>query len=112
MPAILAAVDVVLVPSWPEPFGRVVVEGMAMGCLVAATSVGGPSEIIDDGVDGLLLEPRDPAALGASDLRGSLATRPRWRRCGRRRRRRSARFDRARFAAAVLDGYRSALGDV
>ena len=58
--AILAATDVLLVPSWAEPFGRVIVEGMAMGCLVAATAVGGPAEIITDGVDGLLLAPRDP----------------------------------------------------
>ena len=70
VPAILAAVDVLLVPSWAEPFGRVVVEGMAMGCLVAATSVGGPSEVIEDGVDGLLLAPRDPLG-GPRDLCGA-----------------------------------------
>lgn len=60
VPEILAALDILLVPSWEEPFGRVVIEGMAMGLGVIATSVGGPAEILHDGVDGLLLAPRDP----------------------------------------------------
>jgi glycosyltransferase involved in cell wall biosynthesis len=62
VPAILAALDVLLLPSWEEPFGRAVAEGMAMGVPVAATSVGGPREILDDGVEGLLLPPQDPDA--------------------------------------------------
>ncbi len=32
VPGVLAALDVLLVPSWEEAFGRVVVEGMAMAC--------------------------------------------------------------------------------
>jgi glycosyltransferase involved in cell wall biosynthesis len=47
----------------PEPFGQVVVEGMAAGLPVVATSSGGPAEIITDGVDGLLVPPGDAAAL-------------------------------------------------
>ena len=61
VPAVLRAVDLLLVPSWEEPFGRTVVEAMAMGVPVVATSVGGPAEIVRPGVDGLLLEPRRPA---------------------------------------------------
>jgi glycosyltransferase involved in cell wall biosynthesis len=60
VPEIMSSLDVLLVPSWQEPFGRVVIEGMAQGIVVAATSVGGPAEIITDGVDGLLLAPREP----------------------------------------------------
>jgi L-malate glycosyltransferase len=60
VPELLAALDVLLVPSWAEPFGRVVIEGMAMGVPVIATSEGGPAEIVDDGVDGVLLPPRAP----------------------------------------------------
>ena len=37
-----------------EPFGQVVVEGMAAGCCVVAADSGGPAETITDGVDGLL----------------------------------------------------------
>lgn len=57
-----ASLDVLLVPSWQEPFGRVVVEGMAAGVPVVATRAGGPAEIIEDGVSGFLAPPRDPAA--------------------------------------------------
>jgi glycosyltransferase involved in cell wall biosynthesis len=60
VPAILSALDALLVPSWEEPFGRTVVEGMAMGVPVLATSAGGPAELIADRRDGLLLPPRSP----------------------------------------------------
>ena len=43
-----------------EPFGRAVAEAMAFGIPVAATSVGGTTEILRDGVDGLLIPPRSP----------------------------------------------------
>jgi len=59
IPALMHALDVVLVPSWEEPFGRSVIEAMAMERAVVATSAGGPSEIIDGGVTGLLAPPRD-----------------------------------------------------
>ncbi|WP_433666238.1 glycosyltransferase family 4 protein [Nocardia sp. CA-136227] len=39
----------------PEPFGQVVVEGMRAGCAVIATRPGGPEEIVDPGVNGLLV---------------------------------------------------------
>jgi glycosyltransferase involved in cell wall biosynthesis len=59
VPALLHALDVVLVPSWNEPFGRSVIEAMAMERAVIATSIGGPSEIIDDGRTGVLVQPLD-----------------------------------------------------
>jgi glycosyltransferase involved in cell wall biosynthesis/GT2 family glycosyltransferase len=46
-----------------EPFGQVVVEAMAAGRAVIASDLGGPREIVTDGVDGLLCPPDDPAAL-------------------------------------------------
>lgn len=60
LPEILAALDLVLVPSWEEPFGRTVIEAMAAGVPVAATAIGGPAEILDHGRTGLLLAPRRP----------------------------------------------------
>jgi glycosyltransferase involved in cell wall biosynthesis len=60
VPEILGAADLLLAPSWEEPFGRVIIEAMTMGVPVAATSVGGPPEILSDGREGLLLEPRRP----------------------------------------------------
>lgn len=50
----------------PEPFGRVVVEGMAAGLPVVASAAGGPGEIIEDGVDGLLYPAGDVAALASA----------------------------------------------
>jgi glycosyltransferase involved in cell wall biosynthesis len=60
----MAAVDVVVHSSVaPEPFGRVIVEGMLVGRPVIATVGGGVGEIIDDGVNGLLVPPGDAGAL-------------------------------------------------
>ncbi len=59
----LAGIDLVLVPSWAEPFGRVVIEAMALERPVIATEVGGPSEIIVSGQSGRLVPPRDPQKL-------------------------------------------------
>ncbi|CAM4505501.1 glycosyltransferase family 4 protein [Nocardia ninae] len=46
-----------------EPFGQVVVEGIQAGCAVIATRPGGPAEIIEPGVNGLLVDGGDPAQL-------------------------------------------------
>jgi glycosyltransferase involved in cell wall biosynthesis len=62
IPDVLAATDVLLMPSWREAFGRIAIEAMAMGVPVAATDVGGPAEIVRPDIDGLLLPPRDPVA--------------------------------------------------
>ncbi len=56
----------------PEPFGLVVLEGMAAGLAVIAANEGGPAEIIRNGVDGLLTPPRDARALAAA-IEGLLA---------------------------------------
>jgi len=79
----LKTVDMLIVPSWEEPFGIVVLEAMAAGVNVIATNTGGPPEILDFGKAGLLVEPRNPGELAgairrlASDeaLRDQLRTR-------------------------------------
>ncbi len=55
----------------PEPFGRVIVEGMLASRPVVATRAGGVEEILEDGVTGLMVEPGDPQALEQA-LRGLL----------------------------------------
>lgn len=71
----LKSLDVLVHTSvLPEPFGQVVVEGMAAGLPVVAAAAGGPLEIIEDGTTGLLYPPGDVQAL-ASILR-RLATDP------------------------------------
>lgn len=53
--------SIVIAPhTWIEPYGRTVVEGMARGKIVIASSIGGPSEIIQDGKTGYLVEPGSP----------------------------------------------------
>jgi glycosyltransferase involved in cell wall biosynthesis len=66
VPGIMAALDLLLLPSWREAFGRVAAEAMAVGVPVLATDVGGPAEIVRDRVDGLLLPPRAPATWAAA----------------------------------------------
>ena len=68
VPALMHALDLCLVPSWDEPFGRTVVEAMAVGTPVLATSVGGPAEIVEEGRTGFLVEPRSPELLAARAL--------------------------------------------
>ncbi|WP_339811948.1 glycosyltransferase family 4 protein [Paenibacillus sp. FSL R7-0189] len=50
----------------PEPFGQVIVEGMAAGLPVIASNEGGPVEIVVQGETGLLIEPGDAAILADS----------------------------------------------
>jgi glycosyltransferase involved in cell wall biosynthesis len=66
LPSVLASLDVLLVPSWEEPFGLVVVEAMAAGTPVVATSVGGPQEVIADGINGRLVPPDRPELWAAT----------------------------------------------
>jgi glycogen synthase len=63
------AADILVVPSWYEPFGMVVLEGMIHGLAVAAAAVGGPAEILVDGETGLLFAPGDAQALADAILR-------------------------------------------
>ncbi len=70
----IAALDVVVVPSVrPEPFGRSLIEAMAMERPVVATDHGGPPEILSGG-GGLLVPPGDHEAM-ASAVAGLLADR-------------------------------------
>jgi glycosyltransferase involved in cell wall biosynthesis len=66
LPEFFDTIDILLVPSWEEPFGLVVLEGMASGIPVIAIASGGPLEIIRSGVNGILVPPRDPKSLAAA----------------------------------------------
>ncbi len=90
----------------PEPFGQVVVEGMAVGLPVVASDAGGPAEVITDGVDGMLYPPGDIDSL-ARALR-QLAADPSLRqRLGEAARTRAGDFTPARIAPQVMGTYRS-----
>ena len=105
----LAAMDVLVHASViPEPFGQVVVEGMAAGLPVVAADSGGPAEVIDHGVTGLLVPPDDPAAL--AEALQLLARDPELRaRLGRAGRQASEAFAAPVIASQVREVYRSVL---
>lgn len=104
VPRVLRATDVLLVPSWEEPFGRTVIEAMAMGTPVVATDVGGPAETITDGEDGILLAPRRPE-LWADAVGGLLADPPRLAVLAERGVLRAQSFSRERHVAAIVALY-------
>jgi len=63
VPRLLAALNIVVLPSYFETYGLVVIEAMAMERPVIATNAGGVPEIITDGRTGILVEPRDSVSL-------------------------------------------------
>jgi glycosyltransferase involved in cell wall biosynthesis len=58
-----AAADILVVPSWYEPFGMVILEGMLYGLPIAAARVGGPAEILEHDRTGVLFAPKDVEAM-------------------------------------------------
>ena len=60
------AADASVLPSAWENFPHTVVEALAVGCPVLATRVGGVPEVVRDGENGLLVTPRDAAALASA----------------------------------------------
>jgi len=62
----IARADVFALTSRYEGFGNVLVEAMACGVPVVATSSAGTRDIVHDGVDGLLVDRHEPAAVAAA----------------------------------------------
>jgi glycosyltransferase involved in cell wall biosynthesis len=81
IPSVLSALDVLVISSSNEGFSLVAVQAMAAGTAVVSTRCGGPEEIIEDGVSGVLVPVGDADALSrairavatSDDLRKTLA---------------------------------------
>jgi len=69
VPAVTAALDVAVLPSYREAQGLTILEAMALSRPVVASNVGGIPEVVEDGVTGLLVPPHDPDALAAALIR-------------------------------------------
>ena len=112
LPPISAAGDLFLGSAvGGESFGVVLVEAMAAGVPVVASDIPGYREVIRDGVDGLLVPPRDPGAI--ADAAGRILADPelaaRLRDAGRAR---AEAFDWSVVVAALHECYRRATDDV
>ncbi len=69
VPAVTAALDVAVLPSYREAQGLTILEAMALSRPVVASNVGGIPEMIEDGVTGLLVPPHDADALADAIIR-------------------------------------------
>jgi glycosyltransferase involved in cell wall biosynthesis len=69
VPAVTAALDVAVLPSYREAQGLSILEAMALSRPVVASNVGGIPEMIADGVTGLLVEPHDADGLARAITR-------------------------------------------
>jgi len=108
VPAIVAALDLLLLPSWEEPFGTAVLEGMAVGTVPLASADGGMAEYVEDGVSGRLLPPREPERWAQAALE-LLADPARRTAMGERAAEVAARFTDEAYATGCLRAYEEAV---
>jgi len=91
------ALATLMLGAWPEPFGLVAIESMASGTPVIVRRAGGPTETIEHGVDGFLVDDLTEAELAVSRVRALKRARI--------RKRAVARFSPARMADAYEAAY-------
>jgi glycosyltransferase involved in cell wall biosynthesis len=102
MPDLYRDCDVFCLPSWWEAMPLSVLEAMASGVAVVATSVGDVPLLLDGGTAGSLVPPQDPPALAAA-LEGLLTDVDRRRRLAERGRHRAAGSFDAQATLAAID---------
>ena len=107
VPAIMATLDLLLLPSWEEPFGTVAVEAMAVGTVPLVGDDGGVAEYVEDGVNGRALPPKR-ADLWAAAAEELLADSQRLRAMSTRAVETAARFTQEAYARGCLEAYERA----
>jgi glycosyltransferase involved in cell wall biosynthesis len=101
---LMTAFDVFALPSHREGFPRAAMEAAAMGLPVVTTDVRGCREIVEPGVNGVLVPLRDPVALAAAlEGLGDPVRRAEWGRASRARA--AAHFDEQAVVRTVLETY-------
>jgi glycosyltransferase involved in cell wall biosynthesis len=109
VPALLRTLDLSLLPSWNEPFGRATVESMAMATPPLVSDVGSGPELVTDGVSGRLLPTRHPERWAAA-AEALLADRDALARMGARARQAASGFTDEAQLRGVLAVYERVLG--
>lgn len=99
IPALLSQSDIACLPTYyREGLPKTLLEAMAAGLPVVATDVIGCREVVNDGVNGLLIAPRDPVGLAAA-LRRLIADKPLRDRLGHAGRQRAE----AEFSSGIIN---------
>jgi glycosyltransferase involved in cell wall biosynthesis len=111
IPDLLACCTIFALPSWREGLPRSAIEAAAMGKPLVLTDIRGCREVVRDGVEGLLVPPRDAASLADAFLKllRDPTARTRMGRAALARAR--ERFDEQRVADRVVEHYRRLLKD-
>jgi D-inositol-3-phosphate glycosyltransferase len=104
LPDYYRAADLCLVPSHHETFGMAALEAMACGATVVASRVGGLATTIQHGITGVLVPPRDDAALAAA-IAALLADTPRRHSLGRQAARWAQSYAWPSVARALVEVY-------
>jgi len=110
MPAMYSAMDLAVLPTYREGFPRALVEACAMGIPVVATNIRGCREAVAHGTTGVLVDPRDSAALTEATWRLLADEALRSRMTVACRPRAVAEFDERRVCARVVHLYRTLFG--
>src|SRR5215212_7953633 len=107
--AVLAHADLLVLPSLYEELGTVLLEAMQAGLPIVASKTGGIPDVIEDGVNGLLVPPGNPGAL-ARAIDRLLADRDLVRRLSEEARQRAKHYDWEVLAERVLRVYQGVTG--
>jgi phosphatidylinositol alpha-mannosyltransferase len=109
LPAYFMRADVFCAPSTgAESFGIVLLEAMAAGKPILATRIDGYREVVDYGVNGLLVEPKDPQALavGLTRLLSDAELRAKLGAAGREK---AQRYDWSTVTDQIIDYYQEVI---
>jgi glycosyltransferase involved in cell wall biosynthesis len=107
---LIRSCDVYVMPSRMEGLGTSLIDAMAAGKPVVATSAGGMAEVVENGVSGLQVPPEDPGALASAVNRLLLNTLLRESLAAAARSRALDCFDRRRMVGETAEVYREILG--
>jgi len=108
LPAVLAYADLLVLPSIYEELGTVLLEAMQAALPIVASRTGGIPDVIEDGVNGLLVSPGDPEAL-ARAIDRLLAERDLARRLSEEAQERAKDYDWEVLAERVLRVYQGVI---